>query len=168
MSDQEATQETEEEQTERLRRTAQFNRALARGMASWNPQDGGPDVVIFDPLTISDPKHEKAEEVDRRLWQRLLTEAAVADIENDEEPAAGLYWQLYCVRVNGAELEPYAPKGWKPGEPLEWRIAPGPDYLGGKERYAEDRDAWLMPFRERLTPLLRRMKLYARRDKPDA
>lgn len=166
MTDQEVTTETAEERAEAHRRQEQFNRALARGMASWNPQTGGPEVVIFDPLHIMDPKHAKAEATDSRLWQRLLTEAAVADMEADEDPAGGLYWQLMCVRTHGAELEPYAPKGWKPGQPLEWRIIAGPEYLGGPDRYKEDREAWLLPFAERLTPLLRRMKLYARREAP--
>jgi hypothetical protein len=166
----EATTETPEERAEARRRLDQFNAALARGMAAREAEaksEARVEVVkIFDPMEIFDPRYAKANETDSRLWLRLLTEAAVSDLESNVDPAAGLYWNLFCVRSNGAELEPYAPKGHTAGEPLEWRIVPGPDYLGGKEGYASDRDAWLAPpeFRDRLIPLLRRMKLYARRD----
>jgi hypothetical protein len=170
MADTEPTTETAEEAAEAARRAEQFHRAIGRHFGGLNPQTG-PTLEIFDPLEIQDPKpsEKRAADLDRKMWQRLLTEAAVSDMEQEPmvDPAAGLYWALYCVRVNGAELEPYAPPRWKRGEPLEWKIVPGPDYTGGSEGYREDKEAWLMPFAERLTPLLRRMKLYARREAPE-
>jgi hypothetical protein len=170
-----------EQAAEAKSRELAFQRALARGLAAQADQTGPP----MDYLKVVDPLNEPAPDgsrpitsgmrdgdrrafiTDSRLWERLMVEAAVSDLQCTPpvDPAAGLYWALYCVRSNGAELEPYAPKGWAQGEPLEWRIIPGPDYTGGKVGYEEDKQAWLMPFAERLIPLLRRMKLYARREK---
>lgn len=165
------TGEETDEAAEATRRLAQFNAALARGLSSWKAQAGPEEAV--NPLLIHDPgpmrdnptrADTRADAVDSRLWVRLLTEAAVGDVVAGLDPAGGLYWALYCVRVNGAELEPYQPKGWKAGAPMEWRIIPGPDYLGGREDYQKDRESWLVPHAARLKGLLQKMKLYARRE----
>lgn len=153
-----------DEEAEAQRRLQQFNRALGRSLATWAPQDAGERVEllkIHDPYVVANP--EKADRVDSRLWLKLLREAAVDDLQENIDPAAGLYWQLYTVRLNGAELEPYKPRSWKPGAPLDWKIVPGPEYLGGRDAYENDRREWLLPHAARLVALLSRIKLYARK-----
>ena len=120
--------------------------AGAAQRAPGQPDPSAPPPYLYDPrpdLTADSP-----------AWQALLELAFLLDGEAPD----GLFGALHGVRCCGARLVPA--DGTRPAGPAGagCRIAPGDGYLGGARAWATDRERWLVPAADVLTPMLRGLR----------
>jgi hypothetical protein len=101
------------------------------------------------PPYLYDPRPDLA--ADTHAWQALLELAFLLDGEAPD----GLFGALHGVRCCGARLIP-ADGTRQSG--AGYRMAPGDDYLGGARAWATDRQRWLVPAADVLTPVLRGLR----------
>ena len=109
----------------------------------------GPSEQAAPPPWVYDPRPDLT--ADTRVWQALLELAFLLDGEAPD----GLFGALHGVRCCGARLVPSDGTGLSaPG----YRMAPGDDYLGGARAWDTDRQRWLVPAADVLTPMLRGLR----------
>ena len=109
---------------------------------------GQPDPSAPPPY-LYDPRHDLT--ADSPAWQALLELAFLLDGEAPD----GLFGALHGVRCCGARLVAAGAPG-RAG--AAYRMAPGDAYLGGAPAWAADRQRWLVPAADVLTPLLRGLR----------
>jgi len=117
--------------------------AGAAQRAPGQPDPSAPPPYLYDPrpdLTADSP-----------AWQALLELAFLLDGEAPD----GLFGALHGVRCCSARLIPA--DGTRPSG-AGYRIAPGDDYLGSAQAWATDRERWLVPAADVLTPMLRGLR----------
>lgn len=122
-------------------------------LARWaNVRPGVPLPPTLEevPPALYEPRPDLA--ADTRAWQALLETAFLLD---GEEPR-GLLGALHGVRCCGARLVPLS-RHQRDGR--GYRLAPGDDYHGGTEAWAGDRERWLLPHADVLTPLLKGLRI---------